>query len=587
MVPNLFSFIPGFGRSNEITQEAADLAKMWPDRLKAMQDWYDLLKLEDKLAQTDMESFVSNDPRTTYNMGVYLLQPRPLVVKIEAADGSVLSPNAKIAATVISQYIQMLWKDLDRAEANRGRQSWFWSFVGLLVTTGWYATPYWPNLFVDYWNPATVYPEFSEDRDVGLLRVARIRKLSVNQAKRTIMREGYRDIRLSNSGWITEVQIWRKEDTGVITHAVAMGNELVKPRSIEPTVSDIPILVGAVGGLPDMGVLDKQWSANVGQSILATNAPIHKNFNKQQTYIQQLIRDTANARVQVRTTSSKRVVDPDSWYKRGGAFYQIGPNDSIDIIGMPAIPVELTMHLRTLQSQLAKGGFSDVTFGNIMQKVSSLVISQASEAAMQLITPFKNAIVYVTDKISDIWYQAMLNNAALRPKSLERLENFPLEELRSTCAHTTYQVKIPGDLANRINMARMLNKDFELPFEMVTDLLFQEVTNPVEAQAKLLGEKAKKHESFQIGALIEAYGDAAREARQAGNNEMASFWDSMANRLRSMATSQPSPEQKLGNAQVQTGAEAEPTGALPSNISPVQQARLGGTIPGGRENGNR
>src|SRR3990167_8350248 len=110
-----------FNRNQELslTQECLGLQKLYADRQSRFEDWYSLLRLDDKLAQTDMESFVGNDPRTTWNMAVYLLQPKPLVVSIETSDGRILTPETADTAKQISQYFNAQWRNIDRQELYR------------------------------------------------------------------------------------------------------------------------------------------------------------------------------------------------------------------------------------------------------------------------------------------------------------------------------------------------------------------------------------------------------------------------------------------------------------------------------------
>ena len=86
---------PSHGRAGEIVSEAKGLHDAYIDRDKMFAEWYSLLQLDDVLKQANMESFVGNDPRTTWNMAVYLLQPRPFVHQIATTDGTTLSVQAQ------------------------------------------------------------------------------------------------------------------------------------------------------------------------------------------------------------------------------------------------------------------------------------------------------------------------------------------------------------------------------------------------------------------------------------------------------------------------------------------------------------
>jgi len=181
--------IPSHGRAGQIITEAKELHDAHIDRDKMFSEWYSLLKMDDVLKQENMESFVGNDPRTTWNMAVYLLQPRPFVHQIATTDGTTLSVEAQAAAKIIEAYFRRLWIKIDRQDHRRGKQSWFWTMIGFMAATGWYAIP---NLirpdgsvFVDYWDPMTVYPEFGDDLSEGMLRLARSEERRVGKECRS------------------------------------------------------------------------------------------------------------------------------------------------------------------------------------------------------------------------------------------------------------------------------------------------------------------------------------------------------------------------------------------------------------------
>ena len=54
--------------AKEIVDKCTTLEKFWQPRNKEFQTWYQLIQMVDNLAQRDMESFVGNDPRASYNL---------------------------------------------------------------------------------------------------------------------------------------------------------------------------------------------------------------------------------------------------------------------------------------------------------------------------------------------------------------------------------------------------------------------------------------------------------------------------------------------------------------------------------------
>ena len=567
------NFLGASGPANEITTEAVELQRRYKDRQSAFGDWYDLLKMIDKLKQAKMESFVGNDPRTIWNMAVYLLQPKPLNFRIEHQEGIKLGSEAQDAANAIQQYFSNYWRQRDELEAKRMRQGFFRQFTGLMLITGWYAMPNMVDMetgkpMLDYYHPATIFPEPSDEIGQGLSRLARIRKLTSGTARALNIKHGWGLTRQQIESQPVEHQLWRN-NSGEVSHGIAINSKILKSMTVEPSLHEIPVLVGVVGGLPDDGVLDTSYTAQQGQSILATNHQVFNNYNRQQTFVQQLLRDVANPRVKVRASSQNPTLVQqvrDHWYDRGPVF-SMGPNDDVGPIEQPSIPVELSSAIFGLRNHLQKGGFSDTLFGNILQELNSVIITQSAEAAQQLLSPYHDGIVHATGHVTNNWYQVLLGNSNMRPKALP---DWP-DELQETRVVAHYAVKIPGDLQNRANTAKFLNPRFELPLNDVYEMLMPEVTNPSRAVAQLAGERARSSEEFALAYQIMAFREASDRAERLGNREAARLFDAMAGILQSKVTGQPSPEQRLGTAG--TGQ----TGLTPTNMPPALQARMGGT----------
>ena len=528
--------------TNSIAGEVAELSKYWTDRNKAMTRWYEQLRMDDKLAQKNMESFVSNDTRTTWNMATYLLQPKALTHTIVSVTGSIIAPDMSDILEVIKLRIKQLWDNIERQNILAGKQSWFWDMIGLFTATGWYAvtnvTDKTGKPVVNYWHPATVFPEFAEG-SLGLIRLGRQRMLSAEQAKSQAISEGWRtDYNIA--GRVSESQLWKLSNNTVL-HGVEYNNITVKPMT--PTgLTKIPVYVGYAGGLPDIGVLDDKFRENMGQSILAINEHVYSNFNRLQTFLQQLIRDAANPRVFEKSTGPKPLINIEEWYKRGAVF-RGGPNDSIDVIQMPGIPVELTSYLFQIRNQMQRGSFSDLTFGNILQEVSSIVMSQAANAAEQLLYPYWTAIQALITAISDEWYQELLIDASKRPSNWPKFDSAKLADTRVV---SKYTIKIPGDLNNRINLAKSLNGRMELPVSTLTEMFLPEISNPKEIEGKLDAERAKLIPEYQKVVLIKAFDNMVAQARELGDTQMAELASIVSGMLKQQL-GQVTAEQRMGD----------------------------------------
>jgi len=552
-IRGVIPFVSGPG--NVITNQCKELERMYSKRQEMFGNWYRLLNLDDELAQENMESFVGNDPRTTWNMGNFLLQPKPLVPRVVTVDGTPLLPSQRDIVPLIEDYFTSVWKAVDGQDTKRGRQSWFWGFIGFLLATGWYALPHLVGpdgkLFIDYWNPAQVFPEFDDD---GLVRLARIRTIGENRARSIALREGW--AAPERRGPVIEYQLWIRLE-GRVFHGVSFDNKEVKPLQLVNGLIEIPILVGAVGGIPNI-VHKLDSTESDGASILSTNEKIYRNFNKQMSFLQQLLRDTANPRIFQRVSGNRKIIaSPEEWYARG-AFFQGGPNDSIEVIPMPAIPVELTSILFQLRNQAQRGSFSDLAFGNVIQEVSAIILSQAADSARQLLYPYHTGIQFATSMVNTGWYNTLLANPTARPSSWPDIKPGLMDNTRVV---TTYNISIPGDLNNRILMAKQLNPRLEIPVDDVMSMMLPEITNVDEALAKLDAEKARLHPSYQVIQIINAFDAAAAQSDRTGNTSLSRLYRIASGQLKRQLTGEAAPADRLGITSSQSAA----SGILPDN----------------------
>ncbi len=528
--------IPGFSSPNSpAVTEVKDLMNLWSHRNKRIDEWYRLLRMEDILKTNQMESFVGNDPRTTWNMATYLLRPRPLTHEIVTTDGSILPVGMKPVTDLIERYFNRVWQNIDRQDIIRGKQSWFHTLVGFLTATGWYAMPFTlqenGRPWVDYWNPQTVYPDFGDDLTEGTIRLARVRIIHKRSAERLIKQNNWNVSRGGIGNRVFFARFWKKEDTDVVVLRTILGNSVVSEQVLRGFTS-IPVMVGQTGGIPGF---NKEGEQIDGQSILATNEPLFGILNRQMTFLSQLVRDTANPISFEKSTGKQIVTDPDGLYRRG-AHYRMGINDDMGFINKPPIPVELNQILFRITSMMGKGAFSDLTFGSILQEVSASLISQAAEGAMQLLDPYHSLLELGVSEVSTHWYWGLLNNPGLRPPDWPDID---VEQLEGTRMESKYTIKIPGDLTNRVNMAKTLNPNFRLPSETVLSLLLPEVASPAEALAQLDGEKAKERPEYQMVQLVHAFEQLAREAGAAGNRDNAAMYTVVASNLRQQLTQIP------------------------------------------------
>jgi hypothetical protein len=577
--------------ANDIIAECNELASSYSDRNAVFTDHFKLLAQNDDMAQEHMESFVSNDPRTTWNLATYLLQPRPLVHKVQRIDAQPLKPKEEVAAKLISHLFARIWERRNKRHMRRGGPSFYWDMIGMLNLTGWWAIPKGmmkgakDRFFVDTWAPKDIYPDYSDDEEEGLSRLARVWTMSWDAAIKLARREDW-DLSKSRSNVVgSQVKVYQlfKNIDGVVHLGVAVGDAEVRPMTQLGDLDDIPVLVGATGGIPmatdsvqintggESNTLSSRMNKTTrGQGILATDAGVFKSLNRQQTFVQQILHDIANPVTWEKTQGADIIGDPDDLYKRG-AHFRMGLNDELGDLRVRNIPPEFQTLLFSLRNMIQRGGFSDIVFGNIVSDVSSVLVSQAAESAQQLLWPFHVGAQYIFSEVDQTWFDAILANPRGYNGLITGAEVEALVLLEAVDSElevvASYAVQIPGDRAQRMQMMKFASPDADISPETSMEMFLPEVTNPREEMEKVRSAKADHHPLMQIISLIGALRESAIELRDS-NPRFAELFDQTAERLETELPQQAAPQQ----------APAGPTSGFTPDVVPASaQQGFGGS----------
>ena len=509
-----------------IRERTARLQQDWRQRAEAMQKWYRLVQLFNDLHQENMESVISSDPRTSYNMALWLLTPRTGSFVIDTEGWT--EPEL-IAASAVQGYADRQFRHVNQ----QSRVSLFGSFqthlLKLMLSTGWYAfvaLPVRDGWHMEVWNPAQVFPSFNSDRE--LVEVARIYTVSADQANQKVVQGGWQ---APSRPWFGPVNVhthWRLRN-GVVEHAVVMGTHLAKPY--EPTgFRRIPVYTGPISGLPDDGSImgGQDWKADIGQALIAPIADLTKNYDKMLTYMQQLLRDTANPRW-VEKTQQGGVLTPEKLYARG-AIFSIGIDEEVGPLQTPSIPGEMRTHQFDLRAQLQRAAFSDISFGSAVGNVSAFMMSNVTASSRQILDPYRDAFMAVLGQAAtDMLDYQRQNGVGMSPWPVELPEHVTL--------NYAYDIQIPGDFLQRANSARILNPNFRISNQTLTEILLPEIQTFVEERGKLQAEDAVRHPGFQRLIIAQELRRAAQEATQLGDTEFAQNILSVIEQLRTEGAS--------------------------------------------------
>jgi hypothetical protein len=513
-----------------------------------------------------MESFVGNDPRTLWNMGTHLLKPKVIKHNVVRVNGGELGLEAGPVARVVEGFLRQVWINQDGVDAVRGKHSWFWSLVGMFIMTGWLVLPFGIRrdgaVFVDYWNPAQVFPEWSSDSREGLVRLGRTRRVSRYAAQMILNTAGIAE---QAKGGAVHGQLWKKDDVGVIWRAEVLDSRVILDWTPLVGFKHIPVVVIQAGGIVGLEAGSQGETLN-GQSILETNRKLFYSYNRQQTFMMQLLRDTAVPKFWEKISGNKSIIgNPENLNKRGAVF-TMGLNDDMGALSVPGIPIELTQMLFHIRNMMQRGGFSDLTYGNVLQEVSAVLIAQAAEGAMQLLAPYHSGMQVGLSMVSNHWYQSMLEFPESRPITWAGLD---LEVLEGTKIESRYTVQIPGDLQNRVLIAKMLSPRMELPVETVLGLLLPEVSDPLAAVTDTDSQKVKELPEYVLILAVNSFKSLAQEAMAVGDRALATMYLQVASKYEGQLTQQPNMEDRFGRVSGLRGMQGQEMAGSTGSTGPA------------------
>ncbi len=501
-----------------VMNRCTDLKRFWGPRNSKMQVWYRLIQMVDELKTEKMESFVGNDPRAMFNLVLHILDAN-IPHRLKNLDD--MNMEAMAASAEVSEFFDTAWADVEDTFRRSGpRQSLKRSLIGMLLATGWYSvfsiiSDRGDRAFVDLWNPAQTYPMW--DMEMGLSEVAHIYSVSAERALRMQKTLGWPDLGPLNGDQTIYDYWWTEVDTEFpfaqrVWNAGVVAGKLVK---FAPTrFSHIPVYVAPVGGLPDTGPLSEgteqssgsgnqskgdRWKEEIGQGLVATNEYIYRSWNKWWTFSLQLLRDTAQPRIFERSRSGKAIVKPEDVFRRG-AIFRGGPDDAVEFIGAPAIPIELRSTQLDLEAMMQRGGVSWAMYGNVTGELTAYVMSQIAASANQVMRPYHQALQNLYADIDNDWLDDV-RKRGVHPYDFT-VPGAITEDMKISA---DFEVEIPGDIIQRATAARMLDPEFALSYTFVVRKFFPEIKNPLQERARRLTDKAELSPENAIIAQVRYY----------------------------------------------------------------------------------
>lgn len=544
--------------AQDVIKRVESLERFWARRNKKFKSWYSQIQMEDLLKQNDMESFVGNDPRASFNLIGSLLNrkiPHRILADRLAADQ--VAPAAEL-----SFMFEIIWEEIFDAYRQRGRK-YMDDLINFILATGYYATFLTPSLdgstwISEVWNPATVYPAWDDKlSEVAHIFCPGIAALKTMCNQNSWERTGNitERTKISDYWWIgPTVNILGEviPGTSVVWNCIHVGSNVVKHPTMMPRYKmhnkpRLPIFIAPLGGLPDTGYLAQnqntdQWKEELGQAFLATNENIYKTSNKWWTYIMQLLRDVAQPRTFEKTAGANPLVKPENWYRRG-AHYKLGPQDEIGFIQPPGLPVELRTTQLDIEAMMQRGGPSWAMFGATQQRLTAYAMSQIAATTHQVSRAYHHGVIDVFTDMDNFIYEITKANG-YKPYDMSLPDGLP-DRVRITA---DYELRVPGDMVQRATTSRMLNPDFVVSDEYIFSQNFPDVKNPAEEMARVRAGRARKDPVYQAISLIESLKEEAEILRKVGDIKGAKLYEKAADKKEQDAFGQPQQQQPLPSA---------------------------------------
>jgi len=428
-------------QENEIKQDIIVLKNYWGQRNKKFQDWYKVLVLLDTLSSKGLESYISNEPQTFYNMAHYLLTRGELSHSIPIQDESSIELDKR---AMVDRGCKYMWSKIDRDRQLGGSMPFLDELGHYLLTLGWHSEVFYFDsttgfITAQLWNPFDTYPRFADNKLVGCVHSYKVTRA---EAALKAEKNGWNYKEAPGSLATVEVMLddyWRLyKDT--FYNCVLIDGKAVTPWVDRP---EMKIMVAPVGGFPDKGSLTPRgmdWKRLAGRGIFEVNESVSQAFNKWQTMITQILRDTAQPVTQEFSQSPQAT--PEQLRERGALFHYAPGEAGLQRLPPAAIPIEIQAHLMEMKRESQKGSFNDAVYGMVAGESGYALSALASSSANQILYPFMDAKHFIISEVDKFWLFNL--------KSSKRVFNVKgkfLEKLKPTDIPDDVNIIVESDVA--------------------------------------------------------------------------------------------------------------------------------------------
>ncbi len=452
---------------SEVNKSIFQMKQYWYQRNLKFREWYEVLILVDQLASKGMETYVSNEPQTFYNMAHYLLTKGDIshATPVENESALELDRRAKI-----HRGCEYLWKTIDRERQLAGGQPFVDELSFFLLLLGWYSTvsAFDQNtglLRTQIWNPYDVYPKYSNNR-----MTACVHSYSISEEE---------------AGLKADENEWVYKPRGTATGDVILDDYfyqdreglhnliLIDSKDVTGWVSrpDMQLLVAPVGGFPDKGSLTKRspqskslgvrdWRRLSSRGIFEVNEAVTTSFNKWKSMISQILRDTAQPITQ--EFSATPQATPEQLRERGAHFHYSPGEQGLQRLPPPAIPIEVQAYQLESRREIQKGSFNDAVYGMTEGQPGYALSLLASSSANQILYPYMDGKHFVIAESDRFWLSKLKSSKRVfqvKGKFVEKLS--PPDIPEDVSIEVNSRVATTKDWLESSSIANMADKHLD------------------------------------------------------------------------------------------------------------------------------
>ena len=565
-------------------------------------EWYDLLNLVDVLAARGMESYISNEPSSFYQMAHYLLTKGEIIHSIPIESESALELDKKAR---VHRGCQYMWRMIDRDKQLGGGQPYLDELAFYLLILGWYSTVQAFDketglLKCQIWNPHDTYPQYANNRMVSCVHSYKITEEEAG-------------LKAEELGWKYEPRGTAIGEVNLDDFFQKVGNTwynmiLINEQDVTGWVDrpEMNLLVAPVGGFPDKGSLTRgraatntisvsgmDWRKLTGRGIFAANESIYLHFSKWKSQISQILRDTSQPIIMEFTTTPQAT--PEQLRERGALFHYAPGEQGLVRVPPAAIPIEIQAHLMELRREIQKKSFTDAVYGMVEGQPGYALSLLATSSANQILYPYMDGKHFVIGETDRFWLSNLKTSKRvfqIKGKFIEKLS--PTDIPEDVAIDVESDVATPKDWLERGTIGGMLRQDIDKATLLTEIYKFSDPQAIIRRKSldDILDHPMSKQVEMIAGYYAHAdYLDARGDSRQAALFRRAAQVLEM--QMGAPAPGQGRPEEMSRiMAEREAGAPAERPEALPRVAPP--EARAGftpeelrraigrGTVRGGR-----